>query len=291
MRNGTRSASLGSILLRPVIHTCALAGALITALWLTQGTALADQASQEKDVERLANTLATDAGRSGIKPADCAKYLQALTDANAPDSITFHQREDIPELKAGEHPWTDARAACAVFVRAHAVWEFNRWAGMSKTEADKNRETQNQSFFKNCLDMYDAALKVGVPPTQPIDDLGSGMKGTMQGLRDAWCTGGMAKLNAANATAEAPYRKVLKNDKLRLWIRDTTYFELAGGGKLTPERLAATKVWFQHGTPEKVCSNGLAVHTLRRFQFDAQHKLVKETVHDYCGHPPDSAWH
>jgi hypothetical protein len=289
MRNGTCSASFDSSLLSPVIRTCALAGAFITALWLTQGTAIADEASQKKDAERLANTLEKDS-RSANKPSDCAKYLKALTDANAPDSITFEQREDIPELKAGTHPWTDARAACAVFVRAAAVWEFSRWAGMSMTEADKNRETQNQSFFKNCLSMYDEAIQAGVPPAQPIDDVGSGMKGTMQELRDAWCTGGLAKLKAANTTSEAPYRKVLKNDKLRLWLRDTTYFELAGGGKLTPERLAATKVWFQHGTPEKACTNGLAVHTLRRFQFDAQHKLVKETVHDYCGHPPDSAW-
>jgi hypothetical protein len=289
MRNGTIHASLGSIQFLPVIRTCVLTGVFAATLGLTQGTAAADQKSQEKEAEELGKTL-DPRDRSPVPAPRCVTSLKALADANAPDSITFMQYDDIPELKAGKHSWTDARAACAVLVRAHALWAFRNVASMAKGESTKNREIQHDIIFKNCLKTYDEAIHAGIPPTEPINDSGNDLKGTMQELRDTYCVAGQSKLDAANAEAEGPYRKVLKSDKLRLWIRDTTYFELAGGGNLTPQRLAATNVWFQHGTPEKSCTNGLPVHTLRRFQFNAQHKLVKETVRDFCGRPPDSAW-
>jgi hypothetical protein len=265
-----------------------LTGVLATALGLglAPGSAAADPASDKTQVDELEKAL----DKRTLSAARCGDALKALSAANAPGSLTFTQDDNIPELNAGKHAWTDARAACSVLVRKDRIRHFIDWASSARAEATKNREIQNESYFKNCLSTYDDAIQAGVPPTQPIDDSGYAVKGTMQEVRDQLCTAGMAKLKAANDEAEAPYRKVLKNDKLRLWLRDTTYFELAGVAKLTPERLAATRVWFQHGTPEKVCSNGLGVHTLRRFQFDAQHKLVKETVRDFCGNPPDSAW-
>jgi hypothetical protein len=98
------------------------------------------------------------------------------------------------------------------------------------------------------------------------------------------------KLKAAEARRAAPYRRALRNDKLLLALQHTAYILLPDGARVTPERLAAASVWFEDAMPERLCSDGQAVHTLWRYEFDAQHRLVKRSHQDYCGHPPDAAW-
>lgn len=275
-------------------HSLSRAGVIVAtlagALCLTQRTAAADRASPQAEAEALASTLVKSDGRPSLnQPSRCADHLKALTEANAPASITFTQAEDIPGLQAGKHAWMDAREACAVIVRADRVITFAREANYARSETTRNDGvTGNTALVKGCLNAYDAAIKAGVPPTERIQDWD--FDGTMQEIRDEYCAAGLAKLNAAKEAAEAPYRKVLKNDKLARWLELTSYIDLPGGVELTPARLAAAKSWFQDRAEAKYCANGLQVHTLRRYTFNAQHKQVGYTVRDYCGRPPASAW-
>lgn len=101
---------------------------------------------------------------------------------------------------------------------------------------------------------------------------------------------GRDRLKAAEAERAAPYRRVLRNDKLLLALQRTAYILLPDGARVTPERLAAATVWFEDAMPERVCPDGQPVHTLWRYEFDAQHRLVKRSHQDHCGHPPDAAW-
>jgi len=49
--------------------------------------------------------------------------------------------------------------------------------------------------------------------------------------------------------------------------------------------------WFEHLAPEdEVCTNGMKLHKILRFQFNANQDLVKTTKKEYCGTPPVSAW-
>jgi hypothetical protein len=281
------------------IRTGLLAATLAGTLLLTQGRATADREHWERDVGLLGQSLdqwkLVD-GRFELNgssyPDDCAKKLEALTDGNVPESITFDLAHDIPELKAGKHPWTAARAACKAIVaavdREAKVRSFAWWADMARAEVKEQTGARGAPYFKNCLSTYDDAIKAGIPPTEPVTAYN--FNDTMQAIRDKWCAPAMAEAQGAQAAAEAPYRKVLKNDKLKLWLKDTSYIMLAGNPKVTPARLAAARVWFEDATPERFCSNGAQVHTLYRFQFDANHKLVKSSEKTYCGHPPASAW-
>ena len=69
----------------------------------------------------------------------------------------------------------------------------------------------------------------------------------------------------------------------------------AGGKELkTPAAMAKANVWFMHTSyPDNACAKGeKIVHTLRRYQFDKDSKLVggDYTTKDYCGEPPKSAY-
>jgi hypothetical protein len=84
---------------------------------------------------------------------------------------------------------------------------------------------------------------------------------------------------------------VLTNDKLKVAL---TYQEviLPGGARTTdPQRMATTSVWFEDFSPSRVCSDGRQVHSLRRYQFGSDQRIVKTTEQDYCGGAPLFAFH
>ena len=97
----------------------------------------------------------------------------------------------------------------------------------------------------------------------------------------------------------APYKAVLKADKLGLVINEKTgivYSYALAGGKYTSDakQLAAARVWFLNigrSTAEtRICVNGGKLGSVRRYTFDANHKLLSTTEKEYCGTPPASAY-
>jgi hypothetical protein len=106
------------------------------------------------------------------------------------------------------------------------------------------------------------------------------------------CKAGMAKFTDDADMRWAPYRKVLKNDKLTMLMKDFDAIALPGGqGSDDPKKLVEASVWFVDTSPSETCSNGSQRHRLHRYQFDGQQKLVKTSDKEFCGAPPSSAYH
>jgi hypothetical protein len=109
----------------------------------------------------------------------------------------------------------------------------------------------------------------------------------------------MKKVTGDVAARHAPYRANLKADKLRLVIDErhggVTSYALPGG-KYTGDAklLAAARVWFLDVGPpsneRQYCPGGGKRNSVRRYSFDAQHKLLGTTQKEYCGDPPESAY-
>jgi hypothetical protein len=188
------------------------------------------------------------------------------------------------EAPAGE----DLGKQIEVVARHDRVNDFARAAAAAKAEVGQPGGPRRWEVAQACIAAYDAAVKAGAAPTEVVAAFG--LRGTLLGLREQWCAPALAQLQASEERRAAPYRRVLRNDKLAIALRETAYVLLPSGARVTPERLAAARVWFEDATPEQLCANGLPVHTLWRFEFDADQRLVKQSHRAYCGHPPDAAW-
>jgi hypothetical protein len=173
-------------------------------------------------------------------------------------------------------------------------------------------DTQNPdplpNMFKFCIQAYDKMIASGVSPStrvpeQEIPASGSFPRilwnGTVQEIKEKWCDAGLKKVSGDVAARHAPYKANLKADKLRLVIDEThggvSSYALAGGKYTSDAKLlAAARVWFLDiGPPSnerQYCVNGGKRNSVRRYTFDAQHKLLSTTQKEYCGDPPASAY-
>jgi hypothetical protein len=157
-------------------------------------------------------------------------------------------------------------------------------------------------YYKSCIDTYDKAIKAGMPATEKVPERKLedpkthqptiAWKGTIEDVRRTWCDAGLAKAKAKIAAREAPYRAVLKADKLEMALVDPYFLMPGGKGTSKPADLAAASVWFRDASPDRVCpGNGKQVHTLHRYPFDGGGKLLQVTDKDFCGEIPGSAYH
>jgi hypothetical protein len=223
----------------------------------------------------------------------CRDYLDRLTKANVPDSYQFDLDHDTPRLKAGKHAWTEGRATCDDIMTAAArrdVIDIFVGSAYSAESDMKKTGPRHFEYFRNCMTTYDDAIKAGIPATEPVKDR-DGKIMTMLEMREQWCAAGKAQLDAARAEKTAKYDRLLKNDKLKIALRDEGFITLPGHAKPTVDAMAANNVWFEDASPDKVCANGLQIHVLHRYQFDGAQKLAKVTDKDFCGKPPGAAFH
>jgi hypothetical protein len=158
------------------------------------------------------------------------------------------------------------------------------------------------NMFKFCIQAYDKMIANGVSPTTLVPEGEHGgipWKGTVQEIKEKWCDAGLKKITGDVAARHAPYREHLKADKLSLVIDETHGGVMSyalPGGKYTDDAklLAAARVWFLDvGPPSnelQYCLSGGKRHSVRRYSFDAGHKLLSTTEKEYCGDPPASAY-
>jgi hypothetical protein len=290
MRNdGSGSSKLFSF----VARMCLLAGGLA----VTQGTAAAEQVDPVKhragQLELELDVWETVGGRTQVKAqyvdyTECTSSLEQMGELDPEGTATIEVEHDIPGLKAGRHSWRDARPACDAIVVAVAqhtlIANFRRTAGST-----------DEGSVNACIRSYEAAIKGGVAPTEVVKiDEGDGAvthEVTAPMLEHYQkCVAARTKLNGKKDALEGPYRKVLKNDKLATVLDRMGFIYLPGGVDATPATLAANNVWFTKSVSDNLCPNGLKTTTLYRYQFNAQHKLVKNSHRDYCGSPPGSAY-
>jgi hypothetical protein len=236
-----------------------------------------------------------DGATSGLKGARCMSALDSLRAAGVPDTTIVDVKYNAPEFKRGPHTLAEIRTSCEHVETLGKIKYFERWAIFAmKDTPNLNTGRYDAGYYKNCLQTYDEIVKAGVSPSERVpDDVigGSPWSGSIEELRKKWCDAELSTANSKTAASEAPYRKVLTNDKLKVAL---TYQEviLPGGARTTdPAKMAAASVWFEDFSPSKVCNDGRQVHSLRRYQFGSDQRIVKTTEQEYCGGAPLSAFH
>jgi hypothetical protein len=236
-----------------------------------------------------------DGATSGLKDARCMTALDNLRAAGVPDTSIVDVKYDAPEFKRGPHTLAEIRTSCVHVESLGKIKYFERWAILAmKDTPNLNSGRYDVGYFRNCLQAYDEIVKAGVSPSERVpDDVigGATWSGSIEELRKKWCDSGFSKANTETAASEAPYRKVLMSDKLKVAL---TYQEvqLPGGARTSdPNKMAAASVWFVDFSPSKVCNDGRTVHNLRRYQFGSDQRIVKATEQEYCGSAPLSAFH
>ena len=185
---------------------------------------------------------------------------------------------------------------------------FKRWAIMG---VEDSRPEPN--MFKFCIEAYEKMIESGIAPTTRVREqkiektVRSGQpkeiivwEGSVQEIREKWCDAGLQKLGNNIAEIEAPYRKALKNDKLKMVVSTSPpghIFQFAvPGGEYTRDagKLAAASVWFDNASApsneRQVCPTGGKRIFLRRYSFDANHNLLNNTSREYCGDIPASGY-
>ncbi|MDB4957858.1 MAG: hypothetical protein JWO36_5427 [Myxococcales bacterium] len=242
-------------------------------------------------------------GDDTTHPVRCAQLLDQLAAAKVPDSAVMELKYDSPEYEAGKHTLAEIRKSCEHIQRSTWVNDIEKWALAAMKDKKKlDRNDYDARMPKNCIQVYDKAIKAGISPTEKVADKkvtnAAGEEflwtGSIEDIKKKWCDAGLAKAQNQDEANEAPYRTVLKNDKLRLALKWLLTFQLPGGAHVTsPKQLASANVWYlvdvELAGAENHCLDKPA-RRLIRFQFDAQHKLVSETQKSFCGDPPKRAY-
>ena len=255
---------------------------------------LEDQIRQAwyRDSETRAWLLA-DAASAGMKPAPCSETLMKLRNLGVPATRTIELIEESRDLPAGVHALPAARKACDAIEYAGRIKEVERWITMA-AESDS---VNNRAAFGHCMTTYADAIKAGVKATDRVPQrrirIGHDLvmwSGTIEELKIKYCDAGMEKIQAELGKREAPYRRVLKADKLAmaLGFNATAVYVLPGGdASMNPARLAAARIWFDStsapSNEAQNCTDGRRRTLVRKYEFNAKHELVKTTQKEYCG--------
>ena len=193
-------------------------------------------------------------------------------------------------------------AALVTAARAQSLDDNKDYQAFQSWAIDTQQPDPVPNMFKFCIRSYDKMIASGVSPSTRVPEgevRGIMWKGTVQEIKEKWCDAGLKKISDDVEARFAPYRANLKADKLRLVIDEThggiTSYALPGGKYTSDAKLlAAAAVWFLDvGPPSnelQYCPNGGKRHSVRRYSFNAQHKLLGTTQKEYCGDPPASAY-
>src|SRR5436190_11752342 len=193
--------------------------------------------------------------------------------------------------------------------QAQSLEDNEHYSSFKSWAMDTRAPNPVPNMFKFCLQAYDKMIASGVSPSARVreqtvpgtgpDDPPIVWAGTVQELKEKWCEAGLKKTSGDVAAKHAPYKAALKNDKLRLVI-DETHGHVSSyalpGGQYTDDakKLAAAPVWFLDvGAPSnerQYCPGGGKRKFVRKYTFDAQHKLTGTTQKEFCGDPPASAY-
>jgi hypothetical protein len=186
--------------------------------------------------------------------------------------------------------------------RAQDLEENEHYQAFRSWAIDTQQPDPVPNMFKFCIQAYDKMIASGVSPATRVPEgeiRGIPWTGTVQEIKENWCDAGLKKITDDVDAKFAPYRANLKADKLRLVIDEThggvSSYALPGGKYTSDAKLlAAAPVWFLDVGPpsneRQYCPGGGKRHTVRRYSFNAQHKLISTTEKEYCGNPPPSAY-
>jgi hypothetical protein len=220
--------------------------------------------------------------------ARCAKPLAELTKMGAPGTSKVRINTPGPDLVEGENTLDDARAACGRIVRAGLIRDWERWGIFAMQDHAKLGQGRvDTTYFERCLTSYDTMLRKGITKDAKVapQQIGNVMwAGTVEELRKKWCDAGLKVAQAEQDKKDAPYKKAMKGEKLRMALQYRGVF--LAGGEVTddPNRMASAKVWFIDTEPPTWCANFAQSHVLHRYEFNGD-ELAKTTNINTCGAP------
>jgi len=232
------------------------------------------------------------------KSTTCNQWLPDLKTAGVADTLEVELDFDTPFLKKGKHPVSAIKELCQHAIRTARIFDLVQFMGYGATSGETR-------LAVDCLERYDWALAVGHTPTTTLPYEGISMKdpatgnefaGTIEDARKRFCDPLAKPVLDAAAAAEAPYRKHLKTDKLKLALKYRGK-QFYGPGKRSldkPEQLASNKIWFREYFYEDqscdVRNSQKKTFMVVRYSFDAKHTMLGETSKSFCGAPAKSAF-
>ena len=289
-----------------------VAGAMM-AVCLVGGEARADKESDEKIAYQyylLSEDLST-AWRKGDdgKPwqvadgnmadgkAKCQAFIDELDKLGVkPDDVNRVKLQyDSPEFPAGKYTLDDVRAMCGRIGRQAKIKMWEKWAIWSMQEHAKVKAggSWTVQYFQNCVNTYQDMLKQGIDKGQLViprnvndaDQNPVEWKGTVAELNTKYCVIGLKDAKAAQEKLDAPYKKVLKGDKLELALEYRGFYLVGGQVTSDPAIIAKNNVLFIDTEPSASCANGMQRHQVHRWTFDAKGKELKVENIETCGTP------
>ncbi len=287
--------ALASLTLLATLGTAPTPAAAAPAETLAQlGTTLT-QAWYQSDGLTGPVWLLADGHTDGFKPAKCTQLLATLRAANVPATAKVTLDRDTPTLKGGTHALPAAKAACDAIERQGKIKELERWLKF----AAEGESTSQMTIYETCKSTYDQVIDAGIPATTPVPAREIYVRGkpltwsgTIQSLRVKYCDGPLARAAEKLETLAAPYKAVLKGDKLAMALGYDVHAKYAikgGDWSMDPKKLAAATVWFDmtsaSSNEAQVCADGRERHYLRRYTFDAAHQVKSTTQREICGDP------
>lgn len=221
--------------------------------------------------------------RPALHDPRCVAELRTVRELGAPASRTIRIDRATPFLAVGNHALPAVRKACDAQARA------NRLAMAKETLY----EALNRSRHEECVQLWPAIVSAGVDTQTRAEfqrSVTSGVQetvsGTLEELKTKYCDGALADRAAAQNAKEAPYRKVLVNDKVAIYFdrgRRGDGIALRDGDKSeTPAKLAKARTWFAWAAV-RPCTDGRTKYIVHRYDFDAKQTITNESVSEHCG--------
>lgn len=217
-----------------------------------------------------------------LEPPVCASYLQKLRERGVPASRTIEVSESTDFIAAGVHALPAVRRACDALAYASKVADARRVL----------RYAIENGAAEGCAKYWPDIVAAGVKTTTERLDLELGdygktfrVAGTLEELKNKYCDGAIAERDSKKAAFEAPFRKALKNDKLGIFLdyRREHGIILAGGDDSeVPGKIAKARTWYTWRLGQN-CADGRTKYIVRRYDFDAEHRIAKQTVAEHCG--------
>jgi hypothetical protein len=226
----------------------------------------------------------------------CGSYVKQAAEDGVADTLAVEVGFDTPDWTKGKRTVQELKAACKRATTSAAIYSWVGWFPMVRND-------DYGDIAARCMTFYDTLLKDhGLPATTRLphegisyDDpaTGSPFAGTLEEARKKFCDPKATKYLAAKGADEAPYRKALKADKLRIALANLgdQFYGPKRKELKTPADMAKAGVWFRHvWYSDRGCNRGVdIVHIVERYQFKG-HALAKESSKNFCGKPPASAY-
>ncbi len=233
----------------------------------------------------------SDGASDGSGKAVCKELIANAEKAGVTDADMIEMAKAGPDWIEGPVSLGDMKLVCNRMQRMIDIKQWERWAVFSLQELSK-KGGGDIKFYENCLQNYDAMLKKGVAadsqviPDKANDANGVAVEwsGTVKDLNQKYCVAGLKKAKEEQSKRDAPYKKVMKGEKLETALTYRGVFLAGGSVTEDPAVMAKAAVWFIDTEPQEWCANAMQKHVVHRYEF-AGDKLAKSTNIETCGVP------